>query len=84
MTKQLKSNAVYEKVKLEDSNEELKMDLAGYVGDFHRHRVGGEIKQRVGLTEQELVDMMIEDDRLKEIALSIRQIDPDRNGFVTQ
>ena len=60
------------------------MDLAGYVGDFHRHRVGKEIKQRVGMTEQELVDMMAENDRLKEITLAIRQIDPDRNGFVTQ
>ena len=28
--------------------------------------------------------MMLADDRMKEIALAIRSIDPDRNGFVTQ
>mmetsp|Transcript_30086 Transcript_30086/g.37198 ORF Transcript_30086/g.37198 Transcript_30086/m.37198 type:complete len:101 (+) Transcript_30086:878-1180(+) len=27
---------------------------------------------------------MLQNDRLKEIALAIRHIDPDRNGFVTQ
>ena len=60
------------------------MDLAGYVGDFHRHRVQGEIKKRVGMTEAELVKMMTDEDRFKEIALAIREIDPDRNGFITQ
>lgn len=61
------------------------MDLGGFLGDFHRHRVSHEaIKKRRAFTETELVDMMIVDDRLKEIALAFRQIDPDRNGFVTQ
>lgn len=61
------------------------MDKAGYVGDFHRHRVGTDgIKQRIGLSEPELVTMMINDDKLKDIALAFREIDPDRNGFVTQ
>lgn len=60
------------------------MDLAGYVGDFHRHRIGDEIKKRVPLTEDELIKIMIKDDRLKEIALAFREIDPDRNGFLTQ
>ena len=27
---------------------------------------------------------MLKDNRLKEIALAIRHIDPDKNGFVTQ
>ena len=44
------------------------MDLAGYVGDFHRHRIDGDIKKRVALTEVELMNIMIKDDRLKEIA----------------
>ena len=61
------------------------MDLAGYVGDFHRHRIGGEeIKKRIPLTEEELMEIMVKNDRLKEIALAFREIDPDRNGFLTQ
>ena len=28
--------------------------------------------------------MMLKDDRLKEIVLALRTIDPDRNGYVTQ
>ena len=59
MEKQLRSSDAYNDIKLEESNEELKMDLGGYVGDFHRHRVGDEIKKRVPLTEDELVDMML-------------------------
>ena len=61
------------------------MDLGGYVGDFHRHRVEDtETKKRVPLTETALIDMMLETDRLKEISMAFREIDPDRNGFVTQ
>ena len=61
------------------------MDLGGYVGDFHRHRVNkSEIKKRLPLNESELINMMTEIDRLKEIGFAIRDIDPDRNGFVTQ
>ena len=62
------------------------MDLAGFVGDFNRHRSlnGEEIKKRVPMTESELVDMMVICDRLKEIVLALRTIDPDRNGYVTQ
>ena len=60
------------------------MDLAGYAGDFHRHRVDDAIKKRVALTEDELARMILDDDRMKDIALAIRQIDPDRNGYITQ
>ena len=62
------------------------MDLGGYMGDFDRHRgeKHSKIKKRVPLTEKELVDMMLEKDRIKEIALTFRDIDPDRNGFITQ
>ena len=60
------------------------MDLGGYIGDFHRHRVGDEIKKRVPLTEEELVTMMIKSDRLKEISFTFREIDPFRNGYLTQ
>jgi len=70
--KQMKSSDIYEKVRLEESNEELKMDLGGYLGDFNRHRVGDEIKKRVGITETELFRMMAKDDKLKEIARTLR------------
>ena len=71
---------------MEESREELKMDLGGYVGDFNRHRgdKNKKIKKREPLTETELVDMMLEKDRLKEITMAFRDIDPERNGFVTQ
>ena len=73
MEKSLSTNQIFNKVKLEESNEELKMDLGGFLGDFHRHRVSHEaIKKRRAFTETELVDMMIVDDRLKEIALAFR------------
>ena len=60
------------------------MDLGGYLGDFHRHRIDADIKNRTALTETELFQMMLECDRLKEITLALRSIDPERNGFVTQ
>ena len=83
---QIAQNELYDDVKIEESRVELKMDLGGYIGDFDRHR--GEkqkkIKKREPLTETELVDMMLEKDRFKEITLAFRDIDPERNGFVTQ
>lgn len=84
MEKDRRTSDVIENVKIEEANEELKMDLAGYVGDFNRHRFDPSIKKRVGLTEEELVSIILEEDRLKEVTLAIRDIDPDRNGFVTQ
>lgn len=36
------------------------------------------------MSERELVKIMTANNRLKEIALCIRGIDPERNGFVTQ
>ena len=82
----MRSTQVYNtQVALEETKEELKMDLGGYIGDFHRHRTDGEeIKKRTPLTEAEMVDMIYADDRFREIALNFREIDPDRNGFVTQ
>ena len=82
--KQIKNSDIFKNVQMQETNEELKMDLAGYVGDFHRHRVGTEIKKRIGFSEEELITMMVKDDKLKEIALAFREVDPDRNGFVTQ
>ena len=84
MEHQLRSSEAYEEVRLVESNEELKMDLAGYVGDFHRHRVDNDIKKRVAMTEGELIAMMLESDRMKEINLAFREIDPDKNGYLTQ
>lgn len=81
--KNRQTDDIYGKVEMEESNEELKADLGGYFGDFHRHRVDKSIRKRVSLSEKELGTMLLENNRLKEIALSIRHIDPDRNGFVT-
>jgi len=82
----MKSTQIYNnEVKIIDLKEELKMDLGGYVGDFHRHRIGGEeIKRRVPMDEADFIEMLQANDRQKEIGLAFRGIDPDRNGFVTQ
>ena len=80
----IKSDEIYAKIKLLDSHEELEADLGGFCGDFHRHRVDKAIKKRIALTEQELVTMITENNRMKEINLAIRSIDPERNGFLTQ
>lgn len=50
-------------VQIDESNEELKMDLGGYNGDFNRHRIDETIRKRVGLTEDELMQIMLENDR---------------------
>ena len=84
LEKRTRSNEIYEKIKLDESNEELKMDLGGYVGDFHRHRVSKEIKKREPMSEHELMVLMTADDRLKDITLAFREIDPFRNGYITQ
>ena len=84
LERQKSTNDFFKNYKPEDTNEELKMDLAGYVGDFHRHRVDVDIKKRVAITEKELIKIMVKDDRMKEIALTFREVDPDRNGFLTQ
>ena len=84
LEKNKQTDAIYGGVELEDSNEELKADLGGYFGDFHRHRIDKSIKKRVSLTEKELVNIVLENNRLTEIAAAIRHIDPSRNGFVTQ
>ena len=34
-------------------------------------------------TEEELIAMLVAEDRMKEINLAIREIDPERNGYVT-
>ena len=83
LKKHLKQNKIYDDIQMEDSDEERKMDLWGYYGDQTRHRKYEGNRKRVALTEDELVQMMHENDRLKEIALALRDIDPDRNGYVT-
>ena len=60
------------------------MDLGGYAGDFHRHHTDMDIKNRSPLSKKELYRMMLANDRLKEITMTLREIDPERNGYVTQ
>ena len=35
------------------------------------------------IAEEDLINMMVEEDRAKEINLAISEIDPERNGYVT-
>ena len=74
---------IYGDIELAESHEELKADLGGYLGDFHRHRVDKSIKKRTNLTEKEFINMLVHNNRLKDITLAIRSIDPERNGYVT-
>ena len=85
LEKQIKSSDIYENVQMNRASGDMAQDLAGYAGDFHRHRVDKDaINKRIGLTEEELISMVVENDKLKEVKLALRHIDPERNGFVTQ
>lgn len=63
----------------EDKRDEA-IDKCGYHGEFNR-------KPRTDLkpfSEQQWRELVVQDKRLKEVFLKIRQIDRDRSGFVTQ
>jgi hypothetical protein len=63
----------------EPDKKDEAVDACGYKGEFHRkHR---DLK---AISEQEWITMISKNDRLKDIFFRIREIDKQRNGFVTE
>ena len=70
---------LYNKLDIEENEEDDAVDAAGYLGEFHR-----EIDQNaVDLTEAELIELFVNDSKMDELAFTIRSIDRDHNGYVT-
>ena len=77
---------IIDKVRVDEGRqaENQRLDLCGYLGDFNRHRVDKALnRKRVPITEGDFFAMINKQNRFKEIALAFREIDPDKNGFVT-
>ena len=80
LRKKQRQTSAYGKVDVKESQQVTQHDGFGFIGDFDRTRVK---KKKVPATEEELIDMMFLTDRMKDIGLAIREIDPDRNGYIT-
>ena len=65
---------------MKENPDSQQRDGFGFTGDFDRTR---DKKKKVPIEEEDLINMIVEDDRSKEINLAIREIDPERNGYVT-
>ena len=57
---------------------DLNYDVMGYIGRPHRSITEQE------LTKEEFVKLIADKGKLKEIRRLIRQIDPEKNGYVTE
>jgi Ca2+-binding EF-hand superfamily protein len=60
-----------------DENDIAK-DPAGYFGNFHRVK-----HQLEPISEQDFLNVFIEDNKMQKIMNLIRFIDKDKNGFIT-
>jgi hypothetical protein len=73
---------LFNQIALGDNEADKLEDLGAYTGHIVKNRAEKKIP-RVPLTESELVHMMQKNNKMKEIARAFREIDPERNGFVT-
>lgn len=75
------TRAFYDKLDLyEEADNPNLVDTSGYLGLFYR----GDTKRTLPpLTESELVEILVRDNRLAAIMRVIRDIDQDNNGYVT-
>ena len=73
---------MYQKVDVANNQgSDEPQDILGYLGkgEFYREK-----KRQIPITEEELIKCVHHDNKLKEIMFMIKEIDPDRNGYVTQ
>lgn len=76
----MKLNKLYQKVDVhENDGEDDPVDQSGYTGQFYRPLNKGLIP----ITESELVEIMFRTNKLSEVIRTIKEIDKQRNGFVT-
>ena len=70
---------MYNKLDLhEPDKKEDAIDASGYTGIFNRKK-----KILKPITEEKFIEFMSKENVVKDIFLRIREIDKDRNGFVT-
>jgi hypothetical protein len=62
----------------ENDGEDDPVDQSGYTGQFYRQK-----QTLTPITEKELVDIIAGDNKLVDIIRTIKEIDRQRNGFVT-
>lgn len=71
---------MFEKVDLKATDEkDDAVDACGYLGVFHRSK-----KKQKTITEEHFIDTISKENRLKDIFFKIREIDRQKNGFVTE
>jgi hypothetical protein len=64
-------------------NEDDKLeDLAGYTGDIHKNKMERGIK-RLSMAVEDFLELVCRKNKLKEVGLAFKEIDPDRTGCVT-
>jgi len=56
--------------------------VAGYTGDIHNHRLQKNIK-RQPIESTELLNLLRSNNKLKEISLAFKEIDPEFTGMIT-
>ena len=63
----------------EDDGKDDPVDASGYTGQFHRKR-----RDLVPISDVEFILLMLRKNRLADMMRKIKEIDKERNGFVTQ
>lgn len=70
---------MYKKVDVHDTyGDDEPQDEAGYLGQFYREK-----ETLVQITEKEFIQIVVKNNKLAEIIRTIKEIDKQRNGFVT-
>ena len=73
---------LYDKLAVDDCEDDDAVDPAGYTGVFFRD-VGKHSGPKEDLTDKELLEIFVNDNKLEEFTRMIRSIDADHNGFIT-
>ena len=71
---------MYAKVKIGDTDEDVAVDASGYTGNFQRIHND---KRLLPYTAEQLLKLVSLDSKMVEIMRAIKDIDKERNGYVT-
>jgi hypothetical protein len=73
---------MYDKLNVSDCEDDDAVDPAGYTGVFFRN-VDRNGNANEDLTDRQLVEIFVKDNKLEEFSRMIRSIDADHNGYIT-
>jgi len=73
---------LFKNIVLGENEEDKLEDLAGYTGDMFKNKMDRGIK-RSPMEVEELFQLMANSNKMKEVSLAFKEIDPDRTGYVT-